>query len=518
MRDMNNALKSRIFTVLAVLILAACGAGQATKSTDRPTDAAVRKTPESASPAQRMAKANQLVAEKNWPEAIRALRAIIDSNSFGSLPSDVRYQTLMTAGRVSLYHGPPKVAYEYLVRVTTLPQANFDDWQRRLQAAKKMGNVADSVGTLTVLMQRWPDQSRKFNPDYVRQVIGEAKRLPRDAELPLLKALYDAQWKLPWDIEPSATWRDLVLLLLDRDRFTEANEVARHVTDVYDLISMRADRRFDRVVANNPAQFEIEQAADREFQFFQAAAEKAPQSLELKSHVIEALLSRQRYEAALAASDSILFDIQSTNYPEKLYEDFGDAESWFLNLRAIALERVGHWDEAVAQLTAASQLHEKYSGNVDQLINLADLYCALGRPDDALSAIRRMVAGTGRYGTMQLESVRLDAAVQLADARQVSRSLHYLRSYRADAPSTYEYALLVVNQPARAATELVRQLLDKDQRQEALLSVQGFAPTPMSPREMELEARWRAVIHTPEVRAAIDNVGRAESYPVEDRF
>jgi hypothetical protein len=35
---------------------------------------------------------------------------------------------------------------------------------------------------------------------------------------------------------------------------------------------------------------------------------------------------------------------------------------------------------------------------------------------------------------------------------------------------------------------------------------------------MELEARWRAVIDTPEVRAAIDKVGRAESYPVEERF
>ena len=494
-----------IFAGLAVLVLAACGAGRATKP--------VAHTADATAPTDQLRNATRLIASQNWPDAFIGLRAIIEADSFGHLPDDFQYRTLSVAGWTALWHGSPQLAHGYLVRVTALPQAGYGDWLSRLRAAGKVGNQADTISTLTVLTRRWPDRARQFDSDYILHIVDEAKR--STAELALLQALYDAQWKLPGDIEPSAAWRDLMLRLLDKGRTAEAGEVASRVTDVYVLIAMRSDRRFDRIVEANAAQFDIGPAADRELHALQAAAEKAPRSLWLKSRVIGALLARQRYEAALAAADSTLQDIRSTNYPEKLYEDLGDEKSRFLNLRAVALLRVGRFDEALAQLTAASELHEKYSGNVDQLIDLADLYCALERPTDALSSLTRMTAGMSLFGAMQMEAVRLDAYAQLKDAKQVSRSLEYLRSHREDAPSTYEEALLVVNQHGRAAAELVRRLLDKDLRQDALLDVQDFAASPGTPRDMELDARGRALLTRPEVRAAIDNVGRVASYPLE---
>ncbi|MGB6310525.1 MAG: hypothetical protein WBF89_22310 [Steroidobacteraceae bacterium] len=455
------------------------------------------------------------IAEKNWPQALAALRSIIDSKTFGSLPLDVQYRALSTAGRVALYHGPPKLAYVYLGRVTAMPQADYDDWLRRLQTAYKLGNEEDSVATLAVLMRRWPDRAGKLDSDYIRKVANDSQRLSSDAALALLQALYDAHWKLQWGIEPSPIWRDLALLLIESNRLTEANDVAGHVTNAYVLIAMRADRRFDAVATVNPALLDIEAAAQREFETLQRQAEKLPQSLELKSQVINALLNQQHYEAALAASDSILLDIRSTNFPGKLFQDFDQQQSWFLNLRSIALQRVGRWDEAVAQLTAASLLTEKYSGNVDQLIYLGDLYCSLGRPKDALSAIASMVAATSPYGAMEMESVRTDAAYQLGDFKQAERSLGYLRTHRADAPGAYEDALISVNQLDRAAQELVAELLDTAQRQDALLSIQSFAPTPGTTRDMELDARRRAVIARPDVQAVIRKVGRVESYSLE---
>jgi tetratricopeptide (TPR) repeat protein len=334
--------------------------------------------------------------------------------------------------------------------------------------------------------------------------------------LPLLQALYDAHWKLKWNIEPSAAWRDLALLLLDKDRLSEANEVAAHVTDPYVLIAMRADRRFDSVVAGNPAQFDIERAAQREYHSLQAASDAAPQSLQLKSWVILSLLHQQHYEAALAAADSILSDIRSTNYPGKLFEDFDDERSWFLDLRSTALQRVGRWDESVAQLAAASLLLEKYSGNISQLINLADLYCSLGRPHDALSAIASLTADTSPFGAMQLENVRLNAASQLGDAKQVERSLKYLRVHRTDAPGAYEDALIILNQPDRAARELIAELGNPVERQDALLSVQHFAPTPSTSRDRDKDARRRSVIARSDVQAEISKVGRIDSYPLEE--
>jgi hypothetical protein len=97
--------------------------------------------------------------------------------------------------------------------------------------------------------------------------------MPNGAALALLQALYGAHWKLKWEIEPSTAWRDLTLLLLGKARLAEAHEVASHVTDVYVLIAMRADRRFDAVIAANQPQFDIEAASEREFHALQAAAD-----------------------------------------------------------------------------------------------------------------------------------------------------------------------------------------------------------------------------------------------------
>ena len=45
--------------------------------------------------------------------------------------------------------------------------------------------------------------------------------------------------------------------------------------------------------------------------------------------------------------------------------------------------------------------------------------------------------------------------------------------------------------------------------------LRDFAPTPGTPHDMELDARARALLARPEVRAAIDKVGRVASYPLE---
>jgi beta-barrel assembly-enhancing protease len=76
-------------------------------------------------------------------------------------------------------------------------------------------------------------------------------------------------------------------------------------------------------------------------------------------------------------------------------------------------------------------------------------------------------------------------------------------------------ALITVNQLGRAAHELVAELRDTGERQEALLSIQAFAPTPGTPRDVDFDAERQAVIARPDVQAAIRKVGRVESYPLE---
>lgn len=497
-----------------MLGVAGCVGGHSTQPVDHTAASAGNASDETLA-TQQFAQTKQLIADKNWPQALSALGAIIDAKSFLRLSRDFQYRVLSIAARTALQHGTAPVAYACFVRLTSFPQATFDDWVGRLNAAHKVGNDSDEVNTLTVLEQRWPEQSKAFNFEYVFQVIDNATQSAPHSLLPLLQALHDAHWKLTGDIEPSYPWRDLVLLLMESGRLPAAIDVSAHITDVYVLIEMRADRRFDAVVAANPQRFDIDKAAAREFHDLQAAVEKFPQSLALRAAVLKMLLAQQHYAAMLGAADDLITDFQSTNYRRRLFEDYDQQYPWILNLRATALERLGQWDDAVAQLTAASLLDENHRSNVSQLINLADLYCRLGRPLDARASLDKMVTETSPYGTMELESTKLDAAYQLGDTQEVERSLRYLREHRKDEPSTYEDALIVVNQLDGATHELVQELSDVNERREALLNIQNYAPTPGTPLEMEREARFRTVIARPEIQAAIRKVGRVESYRLE---
>jgi tetratricopeptide (TPR) repeat protein len=499
----------RLISILWLLCLVACVSGRPAASVGPGTG-----TDAGAAPPQ-WEQAMQLLADQNWPQAIAALRVTIDAKSFDRLPEGTRYKALSTAGNVMVQHGTLQVGYGYLVRATAMPEATFSDWLGRLQAARRLQNEGDAVACLTTLVRKWPAKIGEFNSGYLSGIVDQSRSLPRNARLFLLQALYEAHWKLKWDVEPSTTWRDLALLLLDKGRLAEAIDVSGHVTDVYVLVAMRADRRFDAVVAASRSQFDIDAASEREFHWYQAASEKAPQSLELQSDVLLVLQHQQRYAAMLASADAVLLAIQSTNFPTKLYQDYYEMRSWFLNLRETALERAGRWDEAVAELAKASQLSEKNTGNVSQLINLGALYCDLGRPKEALSAIGSVVAATSPYGASAMELVRLDAAVQMGDSIQVERSLRFIRTHRADSPFDYVYALILVNQPARAADQLIGQLRDADERQNALLFVQTYAPAMRTPRQLDLDARQRAVIAQRDVQAAIRKVGRVESYRLE---
>jgi tetratricopeptide (TPR) repeat protein len=463
----------------------------------------------------------KLVADKNWPQALMALQSILEAQSFTSLSEDTQYRVLKVTSNTALYHGTPELAHQYSARLVSMRQADFDDWQDRVRAAGKLNDTVDGISSLTIMVIRWPDRFARSNDSaslngYVRQVIKVAPQNPRVSVFPLLMALYDAHWKPDLVVEPSDAWRDLTLLLVQNGRLAEAVDVAHHVSDPYDLIAMRADRRYGALIAAIPARFDIQAAANRELLDFQDASERNQHSLELRMRLIVSLVRQRRYETALAASDSILSDIKSTNYPERMYSDSGDWTPWFLHMRAIALERLGRWDEALAQLSTASLMPGKQYSNVDQLLALAGDYCGLERPNDALAAIHKIPAGINAAGQMRLEAEQLDAAIQLGDSKGASQSLEYLKSHRADRPGDYLLALIDMNQLDRAAQELIRQLGDESQRRQALLGAQDFPPNPMAPRDLRLEAKRRALISRPDVRRAIDKVGRIESYPFEN--
>jgi beta-barrel assembly-enhancing protease len=439
------------------------------------------------------------------------LQELIAAPAFGSLSVDDQYEALSLAARKSMFLKHRELANEYIARVVALPGLGFEDQAAALGTAREIGNWSAAVRCLTSIAHQWPERLGNIDSRTVAQVVYGANYLPRNDRFLMLHALYAAHWTLKWGIEPSSNWRDLTILLLERHSLQEAIDVSAHVMQVYVLVAMRADHRFDAVVAAHPAQFDVEAAADRQLKTFQTLSDEHPKSLALKARVMEALLHEQHYAAMLAASDSVMQEIETTNFPDKLFDDYVEEHDTNLYLRSVALQRAGRPDEAVTQLVEAG--HE---GDINQLINLAFLYCALDRPRDALAVIGPIgPTRTSGYGAMQVEVVRLQAAVQLGDRAQVPRSLAYLSAHRADAPRAYLYALVVAKQADQAARYLITELEDKDLRQGILRDIQEYLPTPGTRTELEIEAQLRSVIARKDVQAAIHKVGRVESYHLE---
>jgi hypothetical protein len=227
--------------LLVVLSFAAC-TGNPTKPAEHSNKTDTDNAQNSVSIAQKGADAMKLVAEKNWPQAQVALQAVVEDKNFRNLPEDIQFQTLQLAGQVAVEHGQVKRGYDYFVRVTSFPQAGYKDWRNRLVVADGVGDLADIVRSLTLIVQRWPDHTSELGPDNISRTLREAKKLPHGTALPLLLALYDAHWKLKWDIEPSESWRDLTLLLLEKGWLTKANDVAIHVRSSRCLMHIDSSR------------------------------------------------------------------------------------------------------------------------------------------------------------------------------------------------------------------------------------------------------------------------------------
>ena len=454
-----------------------------------------------------------MLSNKQLDAGLPALRAVIDARSFASLSGDDRYRALDAAARAEMGLQRWSLAKGYMVRAAAMPQATADDQLSLIKIAAHLHDQSTVAGGLTTLARRWPEHLGDIDEDYLTSTLRTAK--PRDTALALLQALYAANFKLKWEIEPSDSWRELTLWLVEQRRLPEAVEVSARITDPQILVDMRADRRFDAVVAAHPERFDVEAAAAREIRALEAKDEEGANSLRVKTLLMAALMRRHHAAAALAIADEALAEIRDTNYPERRYVDYLAEYGGLLSERAFALLDLGLWDEAVAQLAAAAREFEHDRDNVGAAIDLAQVECDLARPREARSVLDQLASGLSPYGTMQMEGVRLDVATQDGNTAQVKRSLSYLRAHRSDARLTYLSALVVADQLDGAAQELRRQLADPDARQEALGVVQTYALEPATPRDLEMRARWQSVLAREDVQKAIAQVGRAESYDLE---
>jgi tetratricopeptide (TPR) repeat protein len=494
---------------LALLgLLAGCASARHSPDTPAEPEAVVIEAPAFA-----LAQAKQLVNDGKLAAADRLLDGVVSHPSFGALSEEDRNYALYLAGWVAHKQRNFAKAHPLLVRATASEFADDSDWLFRMSAARELGNMPDAIAGLTTMARRWPASLKRVNWQAIYDLVDESRKPKADpaASFELHRALFEAQWHPTFDIEPSWTWKNLALLFIERGQLDDAEEVMARIGYPDALVSMRVDKRFDALRKKYPLRFDVRAGLERHLAVSRKRVEDHPDSLDLFVQFTYALLAAKRFEEVLTLTEPFMGYKPPTDGFVLRYEDWADQIIWVYNNRAKALQALGRYDEAVELLRTTTRKAEDGDINVSQSINLGSLLCRMERPREALETIA-LIGDMSSYGRTQYESVRLNAALQLNDQQQVQEAMTYLQEHRYDSLRTYQYALIKLGRLDEAAAVLIGRLQDLRYRSDALAELQGFYSPPGPPRAKPDAGYWSKLIERPDVKAAIDRVGRIESF------
>lgn len=440
------------------------------------------------------------------------LEALLRHPGFTQLTAKDQRNAVFLAAVVALDLEQDERAHELLVRSCAMEGATGEDWRHRLFAAQILDKDADAVTSLTTIARSWPDEFEHIADQSVYRVLSKSGELPTaSARFDLLEALFQAGWRTEEEEEPSDLWSELASELLERGKLQRAVEVSGRVMDPHELIGMLVDKRFAGVVAATPRRFDIDAAAAAEIAGRRQRMTDQPKLLGPRVQLMYSLIDSNQPAEVLTLADEAIARAAAGKADATVYEDADDQLVWILDNRARALYALGRHADAVEQMERARRMAENGGQNVSQSINLGFLYGLLGRPKDARAAIAE-VTEVSPYGRMQLETVRLIAALEANDAGEAARSLAYLAEHRDDSIETYQYALVHAALIEDAASLLIERLADPKLRSSALSSVQSYIVLPAPQRRQKWEATWNAIIARADVQAGLAKVGKIERF------
>jgi thioredoxin-like negative regulator of GroEL len=165
---------------------------------------------------------------------------------------------------------------------------------------------------------------------------------------------------------------------------------------------------------------------------------------------------------------------------------------------------LGRFDDAVTELQRS--LTVPRVDKVSQAINLAELFCELNRPDEALSVLPKM-DDASEYGKTQIALIELIVATERGETAAVQKGLDYLGDHQEVAPATYQQALLIAGESGKAEAFLLSRLTDTGKCTAALVGLQTYADLKRPPRVQAWHIAYEQLKAMPAIQRAIAQVG-----------
>jgi tetratricopeptide (TPR) repeat protein len=444
-----------------------------------------------------------------FEQARKLLAAVMADPLFPSLDNHEQRNVLSAAAWVEVRSGQYAAAAPLYRRALEQDPSNADDWHRLSMAEEINGNDDAAADALIHILQEWPGLANGLEAGNVLSLVDD---LPVDSDkrMVLMRSLFDANWK--WQEEAASDlWYELALTLVERGEKDQAREVISGVAWPYPLIQMQADRRFDGLVSPEPGY--VSTALTQLVGRLEAMSRDNPTHLYVHNAWLEALLHAGRQEQVIAISEDMLARIGAQTQKDPAFYDSDDA-NFTQEIRFRALRRAGRLEEAEAALKQASEMPEYGEPNIGQKVDLATWYNARLRPDDAIATIERMSAMAEQAPRTRRDVILMQAALHKGDKRVAERLLKQIRTREHGAEGLVLQALLRASRLDDAVALFIRRLQDPRLRDGALLYAQKGLESEPQPGDTIYQRNKQAMLERADVKAAIDAVGRVQSYDV----
>lgn len=402
-------------------------------------------------------------------------------------------------------------------RATAFADAGADEWYARIHIALNSGDRPDMVHGLAVLARKFPRDLNRFSDNALLQWRRMASTLPGadDDAFEFTDALV-AGWT-PQDpfVDLGELRRGQIEGLLKRDQLERALASARAIDDPDTLIGMRADKRYDALTQAYPDVFDPKTANVARLVRIEALLKTHPEPLSGPVARAKALLDLDRAEEALAVIDAA---IAAARADPRAFEDTDENLRWAINTQQTALSVLGRSDESLEAIEAAARVPEHGAANVSQTLNLAVAQLKSGRSRSALNTARTVSpANSSPYGRSVAQWVIACASAQMGDKAGSDAAIVQLRALGVDGAANLYVAFTCIGDLDGAAALLIERLKDPAKRYAALSGLQVLPPTPhQTATDDHRDAQEVLLRARPDVRAAIDAVGRIYTYRPED--
>ncbi len=438
--------------------------------------------------------------------AIAYDRLLIDPR-MATLDPDVQSRTWVFAARVAGLQGQGPLARQ---RLDTALQLDPHNAEARLQLARHQLYVGELDAGVDNLLQAIADTDGAPDLDgsLVWQLYTRLKQAP-DKQRALLEGLFDRGWKIE-GVEPMELWVNLAALQVDAGQGDKVAATLERIDDALTLVRLRSDKRFDPFLRRDDPRYDPVAAARRHIDRLRVDTMLTPGFNLPAVELVSALLVAGENDEVVGMTDSVAaYASELAQRPDEGARDL----AWMLDKRAVALLRLGRFDDAVNAGMLSVRMADPAQDPVSQRLNLARLYVGLHRPALARQTIDAL-PNLSPFGKGFSDLIALRAALQLKDTAAADAARERLLVQRQDNPMLYREALLLDNRMDDAAASLIQQLADPGQRMDALFDLQDLRDTPPLPESAELDARYRALKQRADVQAAVRGVGRIDHYPL----